>query len=473
MAKKMGTGNLVNLDIMRKAGSSTVAQTQHSVGFGLAKLAGNYVNNAFKKAKELKSKYPTGINIDKVPESIRPQLTEYLSDSKKRFSKAANIVAISPSWTKKYKNAVDEMNRIKLAYQNINNDLTTLQTNKDAAWKSDPGAGATEFEKARHYDLQNGDVDFYNIEFSDEGVFFTDYEEENDSMVAKRKPISQFGPAPVMDNTGSTGQDTLFTNVKNNARKGYKWDEAENINKINAFLDGMNETQLKNWMFNGNDSYGYHIVKSKLGHGMIEIEDDWTDEEIAVAKEKNEMFKVEMDLMKYSPNLKNQSLRDAVYDALKEAHDINLPSTSTTTTTVPELTEEEKIEQQEELQKTEAIDKATELFGSNELIEDPVGYRSDIQSVRPSFLRQGIITLPGEGLKLDNVQDLENIIERLENDAFAEKLNAHLTSIYPGNKPLNITTKILKRHYKKLLDRMKIQNAATAAGKTTNAYGGN
>ena len=71
------------------------------------------------------------------------------------------------------------------------------------------------------------------------------------------------------------------------------------------------------------------------------------------------------------------------------------------------------------------------------------------------------------------MQDLENIIERLENDAFAEKLNAHLTSIYPGNKPLNVTTKILKRHYKKLLDRMKIQNAAKAAGKTTNAYGGN
>ena len=176
--KKVGTSQLVDYNVMLKAGAASAAQPTTNIGFELAKLAGTYVGNAMRKAKTLKNEYPEGITIDKVTEAARPQLVEYLEESKKRFNKAANIVSTFPSWTKKYKNAVEEMNLIKSGYANVEKGLTTLQTNKDNSWKTEPGAGATEFEKARHYDLQNGDVDFYNLEFNDEGVFFTDYESQ-------------------------------------------------------------------------------------------------------------------------------------------------------------------------------------------------------------------------------------------------------------------------------------------------------
>jgi hypothetical protein len=352
--KKVGTSQLVDYNVMLKAGAASAAQPTTNIGFELAKLAGTYVGNAMRKAKTLKNEYPEGITIDKVTEAARPQLVEYLEESKKRFNKAANIVSTFPSWTKKYKNAVEEMNLIKSGYANVEKGLTTLQTNKDNSWKTEPGAGATEFEKARHYDLQNGDVDFYNLEFTDEGVFFTDYESQENSMVAVRKPISQFGPAAAQDNTGSTGQDNLFTNVVNNARNKGRWDESTAINKVNTFLDGMNETQLKNWMFNGNDSYGYHLVANKLGYGIVEIEDDWSEEEKTIAEERNETFKIEMDMMKYSPNLKNQSLRDALYDSLKEAHDLNLPG-ATTPTPTPTPSEEEDFPLEDDEEKKEVI----------------------------------------------------------------------------------------------------------------------
>ena len=227
MAKRyVGTQQkLVNLDMMRKAGGATVTQPNNA-GVEILKLASEYATSSAKKAEDLENEFPEGINMPKVPPGIREKLVEALSIKKQEYNKAAARAALFPSWTKKHKDAVATMNNIKDIYANWNSGLTILQTNKDTAWKNDPGKGATQFEITRHNDLKNGNIDTeYNIQFTDSGVFFDDIIgfDKNGNSIVESKPISQFGPAPANDIAGASAYDQLATNVKQLKKSRSTW----------------------------------------------------------------------------------------------------------------------------------------------------------------------------------------------------------------------------------------------------------
>ena len=336
MAKRyVGTQQkLVNLDMMRKAGGATVTQPNNA-GVEILKLAGEYAASSAKKAEDLENEFPEGINIPKVPSGIREKLVEALSIKKQEYSKAAARAALFPSWTKKHKDAVATMNNIKDIYANWDSGLTILQTNKDTAWKNDPGKGATQFETTRHNDLKNGNIDTeYNIQFTDGGVFFDDIVGFNDdgSPIVESKPISQFGPAPANDITGATAYDQLSTNVKNLKKSKSTWSESDMLNKVDLFLEGMNDSQLKNFLFRNTDGLGYNMVSNMTsqyldGDGnqqnmqLVEITDGMSDDELEMATLMNEEFKTKIDQLKYSKNLKGENLRNEIYDSLKELYD--------------------------------------------------------------------------------------------------------------------------------------------------------
>ena len=336
MAKRyVGTQQkLVNLDMMRKAGGATVTQPNNA-GVEILKLAGEYAASSAKKAEDLENEFPEGINIPKVPSGIREKLVEALSIKKQEYSKAAARAALFPSWTKKHKDAVATMNNIKDIYANWNSGLTILQTNKDTAWKNDPGKGATQFEITRHNDLKNGNIDTeYNIQFTDSGVFFDDIIgfDKNGNSIVESKPISQFGPAPANDIAGASAYDQLATNVKQLKKSSSTWNESDMLNKIDLFLEGMSDSQLKNFLFRNTDGLGYNMVSNMTsqyldGGGnqqnmqLVEITDDMDDDELEMATLMNEEFKPKIDQLKYSKNLKGENLRNEIYDSLKELYD--------------------------------------------------------------------------------------------------------------------------------------------------------
>ena len=313
----------VNYEILRQAGSATVDQPTKSLGMELIKQAGNYAKNAKAKADKIKAQYPEGINVPKVDADIRPALIEYLENSKQEYDKAAKQLSLLPSWSPGYKEARDTINRIKDGYANVEKDLSTLQANRTAASKIEPGHGATNYEVAKNSDLVNGDYATYDIQFSDQGVTYMDGQE--------RKSVADFVAAPAADGVGAQGQATLYNKVVNDARTKVVWDETDQRANIDAFIDGMNNTQLKNWMFNGPRSYGYTIALNNLKLQEYPVIEEEDSAEVKKQKQQTiDLIDAEIDRLKYSDNLKGEKVRDELYDALKEAYDNNVPTTTTT-----------------------------------------------------------------------------------------------------------------------------------------------
>lgn len=308
----------VNYEILRQAGAATVDQPTKSLGMELIKQAGKYAKNAKAKADKIKAQYPEGINVPKVDADIRPGLIKYLENSKQEYDKAAKQLSLLPSWSPGYKKARDTINRIKDGYANVEKDLSTLQANRTAASKIEPGHGATNYEVAKNSDLVNGDYATYDIQFSDQGVTYMDGQE--------RKSVADFMAAPAADGVGAKGQATLYNKVVSDAKNKVVWDETDQRANIDTFIDGMNNTQLKNWMFNGPRSYGYTIALNnlKLQEYPVIEEEDSAD----VKKQKQEtidLIDAEIDRLKYSDDLKGEKVRDELYDALKEAYNKNIP----------------------------------------------------------------------------------------------------------------------------------------------------
>lgn len=309
---------LVNYDILKQAGAATVDQPVKTLGMELLKEAGKYAKKAKLKADKVRADYPEGINVPKVDSDIRPGLITYLEQSKKEYDNAAKKLSLLPSWSPGYKKARDTINRIKDGYANIERDLSTLQANRTAASKVEPGHGATSYELAKSSDLVNGDYVTYDIQFSDQGVTYMDGDE--------RKSISDFVAAPAADGVGAQGQATLYNKVVNDARSRIKWDETDQRANIDGFIDGMNNTQLKNWMFNGPRSYGYAIALNNLGYEEYPVIEETDDANVKKQKQdKIDKIDIEIDRLKYSDNLKGEQVRDQLYDALEQAYKNNLP----------------------------------------------------------------------------------------------------------------------------------------------------
>tara|TARA_R110000787_G_scaffold53340_5_gene125109 strand:- start:2350 stop:3699 length:1350 start_codon:yes stop_codon:yes gene_type:complete len=314
----------VNYEILRQAGAATVDQQTKSLAMGMLKEAGKYAKNAKAKADKIRSEYPEGINVPKVDSDIRPGLVAYLEESKEEYNKAAKQLGLLPSWSPGYKKARDTINRIKDGYANIDNGLKTLQTNRIKAGKIEPGKGATSYEVAKSSDLVSGDYATYDIQFTDQGVTYDDGGE--------RKNISDFVSASGSDGVGSNGQTKLYNQATSDARSKIAWEETDQRSKIDGFVDGMSNTQLKNWMFSGPRSYGYAIALNNLDYNEYPTIEETDD--LAVKQQKQDIIDkvdVEIDRLKYSDNLKGEQVRDQLYNALKTTYDKNLPQETSNT----------------------------------------------------------------------------------------------------------------------------------------------
>ncbi len=118
------------------------------------------LQSSLTKTQELLEKMPNGVAIDKVPEELRAQTTEFLTKYKNEYARAAQVVATAFPNSKKYQEAMEVMNSVKTKFENLNTSMTALQlsTKNSLETVNDLAGSVSENDRLDHSNFANGEV---------------------------------------------------------------------------------------------------------------------------------------------------------------------------------------------------------------------------------------------------------------------------------------------------------------------------
>jgi len=172
MAEKQG----INFyELGRKSGATT-SKTQQS-GFqslvgSIDKTVGSMLNASKAATAALTAAMPSGVAIEKVPEQLRGQVSQYLTNNKKAYTDAAKVVAsgINPQ-SQRYKEAVEVMNSVNTKFENLSNNLEGIAVARKNAL-DDPSYSAmtTDEDGLIYSNLANGSL-YNTMSINDDGTF--------------------------------------------------------------------------------------------------------------------------------------------------------------------------------------------------------------------------------------------------------------------------------------------------------------
>jgi len=114
---------------------------------------------------------PAGVPIDKVPEELRAQVTEYLTNNKKAYSDATKVIAsgINPQ-SQRYKDAVEVINSIHTKFDNLSNTLEDIALKRKQALDDPSFSPATlGIDQLTFENLQNGSL-YSNMTINEDGT---------------------------------------------------------------------------------------------------------------------------------------------------------------------------------------------------------------------------------------------------------------------------------------------------------------
>tara|TARA_R100000278_G_scaffold111073_1_gene88509 strand:+ start:39 stop:1307 length:1269 start_codon:yes stop_codon:yes gene_type:complete len=182
------------------AGGTSKTKVDYSKVFDpMTKVLREKLSKAKEKSDNLLSQAPQAIT--KMPESLRPMVTNLLADWRQEYIDASDIVAsgMYGPRSKEYQDAVNKMNEVKLKYENTSNGLTQLAAARKIAMDSkgleDSLTGDTEIANYVE-NLINEDYDEsnLNIKFNDDGImtFGKDNLIFTESFKQNHKPTNEF-----------------------------------------------------------------------------------------------------------------------------------------------------------------------------------------------------------------------------------------------------------------------------------------
>ena len=121
---------------------------------------------------------PAGVPIDKVPEELRGQVTEYLTNNKKAYTDATKVIAsgINPQ-SQRYKDAVEVINGVNTKFENLSNTLEDIAIKRKQALDDPSFSPATlGIDQLTFENLQNGSL-YSSMTLNEDGTFnYTDGE---------------------------------------------------------------------------------------------------------------------------------------------------------------------------------------------------------------------------------------------------------------------------------------------------------
>jgi len=115
---------------------------------------------------------PQGVPIDKVPEQLRGQVTDFLTKNKQAYVDASKVIASGiPSTDQRYIDAISTINQVDAKFKNLSNTLEDIALKRQAALDSrEHGKGALSWQISDHEDLANGTM-YDNMTIQDDGGF--------------------------------------------------------------------------------------------------------------------------------------------------------------------------------------------------------------------------------------------------------------------------------------------------------------
>jgi hypothetical protein len=237
-------------ELGRKTGAKTAEGQQsnfEALTGGLTNTIDQMIKTSQLKTATLQAAMPQGIPIDKVPEELRAQATEFLTANKKAYTDASKVLAsgISPQ-SQRYRDAVETINGVNTKFENLSTSLEGVALKRKAALDDPNGYSPSTSKEDRLTwgNLSNGDL-YSSMTFNDDGtVNYTNSQGES-------KSFADFNVTP----QSFEGQNTFlalndkFTSAKHSG-KSDQWSmhsgEAETT--VNALFQKLKPAGQKDMM---------------------------------------------------------------------------------------------------------------------------------------------------------------------------------------------------------------------------------
>ena len=163
----------VNFFEIGRAGAGRVKKIDYSKALDpLAKKIETRVKESKAKTEVLINSMPQGVAIDKVPEDLRGQVTDFLTKNKQEYVNASRVIAsgIRPT-DQRYIDAMATLNGVNSKFQNLSNQLEDIALKRQSSLDNrDHSNGALRWEIGDHEDLANGDM-YARFTLQDDGSF--------------------------------------------------------------------------------------------------------------------------------------------------------------------------------------------------------------------------------------------------------------------------------------------------------------
>tara|TARA_R110001599_G_scaffold350871_1_gene581646 strand:+ start:443 stop:1624 length:1182 start_codon:yes stop_codon:yes gene_type:complete len=220
------------------------------------------------KTDALINNMPQGVPIDKVPEQLRGQVTDFLTQNKQAYVDASKVIASGiPSTDQRYIDAISTINQVDAKFKNLSNTLEDIALKRQAALDGRAhGKGSLKWQIGDHEDLANGTM-YDNMMIQDDGGF--NYK-SNDNVTKRWVDYSN------TSQTSNIGTDEFYKlgdSYKNAGKKGDPIDETRAKEQFNAIITGLKPDGAKDYMF-GDDSFLSTKIKAKFGTEEYNIELD-------------------------------------------------------------------------------------------------------------------------------------------------------------------------------------------------------
>ena len=246
------------------------------------------------KTKNLMALMPNGVPIDKVPEEIRGQVTDFLSKNKKSYADAAQTLATSPMGSDKYNEAMDILNGVKAKFENLSLSLEAYQQNAKLSLETFDQLALSNDQnrKLDHSNMANGNVlQSFEIDESGNGSFlssngdrikFTDYKAgfvDDGALIGSYLQLTEaaqkeglaginFDPvkyeAAIKTMFKSGGIDRVINFAYDGVKTGNLLDDSQPIQFIHQYIQ--NKTGKKP----GDEGYEQLLEEYKKDEGLID-----------------------------------------------------------------------------------------------------------------------------------------------------------------------------------------------------------
>ena len=375
---------VVNPEILYLAGSAGArvtarkGQALRDFSSGMASF-GEALSRKREKFSALKAEFPEGIDRKFINEDVREQLTSYVTSEKDAYNKNIKTMKRFPAFTKKYKDAVEENNKIKAGMTKVNEDLMYVYNAGIEAEKIKLADGTLPELEDDHMDLATGDIWQRGFQLTREGINIGDYaitrETQGEQMY---KPITDVKIGKASSTAGSDAYNALSAEVLKFGINGGTMDDGMKKyykNKLNGMLDGLSETELRHFYFNGmnddntNESSGAYSKLLSMGYEKMEVPDEDVDPagyQAAIAN--NLEYNRQLDKLKYSTNLSTPELKNQLMNTLFDVH-----TTGKNQFDAKERKNDQKVKQRGQVTQKEFFTKVPQALWSNpEVPEDDV-----------------------------------------------------------------------------------------------------